>query len=74
MIFSFFRSFRGIVWTQMQKWYNQRDMTAINYPIVDMDIMDMSSKLQHVSEIIKLLIQKHEVLLIYFILENICSL
>ena len=36
-------------------------MTAINYPIVDMDIMDMSSKLQHVSEIIKLLIQKHEV-------------
>lgn len=31
-------------------------MKAINYPITDMDVIDMSLKLQSASEILKLLI------------------
>ena len=53
--------FRRINWQEMIKLYEQYGINAINFPIVDMDVMDMSTKLQRVAEILKTLISKYHV-------------
>jgi protein-tyrosine phosphatase len=51
--------FRGIKWSEMVKMYDYNSISAVNFPIVDMDVVDMSVKLRKAAEILQLLIQKY---------------
>jgi hypothetical protein len=53
--------FRGIKWSEMVKMYDYNSISAVNFPIVDMDVVDMSVKLRKAAEILQLLIQKYNV-------------